>query len=536
MPKRLGTVRWLRYSVVALIVIGGTAAYLLSYVAARRDQFSNRAFRALSVLVDDFSRRMFVADRSLRQAAGKARELAGQADVPDSMIRAIIEQTIALTPHLSPDIPSGFPPDSTPAGTTVQFELADPALARFRYQPSGQDTVVLRANRTGIHAKARLSDLLETSHLEGDFDEIFLATNDGPLLFRSEPGSYGLTDLRGLSFEDPTATTVREDAAGDNAGEHGAAQVDVSRLGGSSRSVYVDVAGERYNLFIHPVRLPYRTTLRIVGQGTHPTPVRELLVGGLVHAGRQAAKDRQLPANVLLVLFALVLAGVLSAPLFKVSYIGAAERYGAFDIVLLAGSAVVTTALLAFFFLDLAQRQRLQSDLEEEAEQLSESIVSNLKDELTMANLTVKEFFDAVDWFQNEGGYGRPDSTEIIKFGADGKRLGAILKEAPFIEMVFWVDENGVQKRKWTVQEESTPRIGVADRRYFRAASSGSRVEPRASSRYIRSTASSLASRCANSASKIAAPPSCTATHSAVPTSSGSTADGSNTPPPPIPP
>lgn len=439
-----GGLRWLRMILMALFVIGGGGAlYVFSYVGARERDFSEQAFRSLSVIAADFNARVLQVDRTFSQIVRITR------DSSQTLSSSVVDSKIELIRWLESD-PIGFPRHrasgdslvgASALGTAIQIRLGDQARVRFRHDTSDVDD--------GIFASGLLSEMLGATRVGGEFDEIVMATVDGTVLYRAGTGALPITKLTGL------IDVSRADSAD--------ASLRSGLLRGSGRKIEVEVAGKRFVLFTHPMRPLFPTS--VVTTGAEPElPVEEWLIGGLVDRQRLSANTRQLPADVMMVLLSLVVVGVLAAPFLKLLYVGSSERYGAIDVLFLTTSGVISLALVTLITIDVVERARFNLLMDQEAHRLWEEIVGNFETELTETRDALAEFFAHSN---TPAFWDGPDELHILQDSV----IRSQLEDAPFVEMAFWADTTGAQRKKWTVQGQSTARLAdISDRRYFAAA------------------------------------------------------------------
>ena len=369
-----GGLRWLGMSLMVLLVIGGGGAlYVFSYVGARERDFNEQAFRSLSVIADDFNARILQVDRMFSQIVAVTRDSVqsqvlseGAYDSKDAYdqssdevlrdtLRAVVDSKIELINWLRSD-PIGFPryrapgapPNGAPVlGTAMQVYVGDQARVRFRH-----DTSAVEESRDAIFAIGSLDDMLGATRAGDEFDEILMATVDGTVLHRVGPAALTITKLTGL------IDAARSDSAD--------ASLRSGLLRGSSRKIDVEIGGRRFVLFTHPMRPLFPTSVVTTG-GEPEHPVEEWLIGGLVDRERLSASTRQLPADVMMVLLSLVVIGILAAPFLKLWYMGSSERYTAMDVLLLTTAGVISLALITLISLDGVERARFNLLMDEEA-------------------------------------------------------------------------------------------------------------------------------------------------------------------------
>ncbi len=187
-----------------------------------------------------------------------------------------------------------------------------------------------------------------------------------------------------------------------------------------------------------------------------------LVVCGLWRADRLESEVVSVPYTrliwgtlVLLAAFALLW------PLLKVAYMSPAERLRRRHVFYLLSSALIVTALLTVIVLNHSYSARDQEESREQLESLANTIDKNLKVELRDALVFMDELGRNVSLHQK---FRNETHASLNNFLKSGLANGYVY---PYFDSVFWVNKDGQQLFKVTVEPESPP-VGVKERDYFK--------------------------------------------------------------------
>ncbi len=260
--------------------------------------------------------------------------------------------------------------------------------------------------------------------------------------------------LRSLALVDiPQAEVVPEE---------GEPRQEEGRVAGAEiRSV--EIAGERYKLFLEPFRLPIAITTSdpsdandADASATGKDGRRETvwLIGGLVSNAAFRARTMAIPPMFVIVVFAAVVVLLLLTPYFRIRLIGKREGLNSRDVLLLVITMLLGCSLaslaVAHIWASWQEGETRKAELRQIAEKINRRLTSEL-DELKQALEAT-----ASDWGQQ-------------------RTRGNLLEDEPWqsyphFEMVFGIDEGGEQQWKGSVKSTTTPLIEVSDRAYFQHA------------------------------------------------------------------
>ncbi len=192
-----------------------------------------------------------------------------------------------------------------------------------------------------------------------------------------------------LSVLDKATGKETEDKSG-GAKPGGDPKAALARL--FSEPIHTSYLGDRYVLFFRPVRFPseIRSMLTKASRSTaneSSTEVRkqeesEWWLCGLVHEARFSNETRKIPTTWLVAALFLLAMALLAWPLLKVWYIGPRERFRAFDVALLAVSALIGSALVTFALLDSYAYGDLAGEFDDELVRLARQVEHHFGNEL----------------------------------------------------------------------------------------------------------------------------------------------------------
>jgi len=246
----------------------------------------------------------------------------------------------------------------------------------------------------------------------------------------------------------------------------------------------VEIARTPFTLFVHPVHLPSPDAPRKPGgseaedstsQGNDTTGSRTLAGGdtiklrlvGLVPTGELESTARRISPTIILFVGAILLLGLLTLPLIKLRFPGARTGLRLFDVRMTVLALVLLSAATGLTVSILNAHLVVDAEVKAEIKCVADQIEAKVAQELTAASAQLAALTraaveqaatpeEATD--QNEG------FTRILERDS----LSEALQAFPFLEMVWWIDETGMQLRKWTVRDTITSLGCYPERAYFR--------------------------------------------------------------------
>ncbi len=423
--------------------------YTCFYVAWQRNYANERAFRLLDVVSDQIAKR---ADNLKNvMAASLAASQEGAAPAGTTASPADYLTKLPTFRGRISEVQFNAQPCSTDRDGKLQLQLRDgdgfSVSAEFHPVPQSGSSC-----KAFVRATVDLApELRERFHAVTDdyFDDIFIGQQNGQVLFQKNASGVRVADLNALlsSPEKP------EEKSGANA-RTGPAR-SFAELSKFSSVADVTLGGAAYKLYIEPVPVFSNLT------GTR------LVVCGLWRTDRLQSEVVSLPYSVLIWFTLLLLtAFALGWPLLKIVYMAPSERLRRHHVASLAFSLLSVAALLSVIVLQWSYSARADEESKEQLAALADRIDRNVQDEIVRSvnflnALDRDEFLHAK--FRNQKTAWTGNRFLESSFFAHYSPGGAL----PDFDNIFWVDRNGLQQFKLTVQDRPTPRTKIAPKSYF---------------------------------------------------------------------
>ena len=431
-----------RQGVAVLVLLLCFGAYYALVVRTQTNYFTNRDFRVLAAMSDQIRDVIANLGSSITNVAMPLARLPDHDTNGSPFLTAIhdanpnptanpnqdlkqIEKMIGLVPNLTLiEKPSTVAAETNmPAAPGLAAEVVPAGTAswlRFEYLGGTNSNVrlILRAN---------LARLLEPIVNRSEFDDLLLVATNGDILYQQVAGALRIARLP---------------IPGDN----------------SLATNLVNYAGADYRLFAQPVRFT------LPSGGSALPSVFEWSLCGVVKAERFRSETLAVNYTVLLVFTLVGLLLILSWPFLEVCFLGRRGSLKPATVALLACSTLAMSGLLTLLVLDFCAYDRTQKELDLGLRGFARNLRQNLRAELTAIAAqadALNERFGQVGLATNR--------THLL----DEPRLvtwsGPAPDPYPFFQMAMWNDRRGNQLVKWTVKGETTRRLNVAQRSFFRA-------------------------------------------------------------------
>lgn len=159
-----------------------------------------------------------------------------------------------------------------------------------------------------------------------------------------------------------------------------------------------------------------------------------------------------------------MLGALFASPFIRAASMGPRERLPARHLVFMGSALVLASGLVGLGMADVAYHSRLRDSVYGGFNKIAQLLADNLYDELSSALNEVDMMGDTL--FALAAEFDSLDSIPdhvLMKTKADT----AIHWASDSLNMVFWTDDVGSQRAKWTRREQNTPRVGVAHRAYY---------------------------------------------------------------------
>ena len=434
-PSQMRTLKRQGFTVLVILVLFGS--YFLIRVPAQRAFYVDRSFAALSQMVDRIENSVENAIRNGRNAINDASRETSRAMASPVVTEEGIRARLELIPNLRLT-------DLRPAAEGVTGRIVAPKVTvRSSGRTTLLDLVYVTTNEPCWEVR------LETS----------LAALAEPVLDRRLFDDLAVLDAAGRCLFQPGGQTLR------------VAQLDLP-IRSSYQTNMVDLAGKDQLLFAQPVSLGFGDAATgasgAAGDGYW-------LLCGIIEASRFRSQTLKMDYEVIVYVVSLALLLVVSWPLLDWSSIPPGGGVTRVRLTFVAWVSVLLFGLLTTFFLDQLGREQLRRDLDRHLEGLAKQMQDHFGRELDGAIAQLRQFHErfltnapSVSLREEQKLVPRLLSNPAFLDWTDLKR-----NPCPFFEMAFWADPNGGQQAKWTVREQTTARIDVSKRDYFKAIVNG---------------------------------------------------------------
>jgi len=450
--------------IVAVLVLPFTLYYLL-VVRSQTAYFTERSFRKLSLISGQITSKVESVGEVLKNNSERF-TVSSKTDL--STLKNFFNALNDDTPKIIPiSIEPAKGDDLKLAGTVTLNSVrqdGDAATLYFTYITEGSPK---KHTYQKIRAKADLQSLLQPlldtrgplGNAERDqFQNIFISDlATGKVIFE-----HDTTQVR-LALLDKLTTA-------DEAGK----KIEVKDISPGSNVIDVKLAGSDYKLFSHPVEVPLFSS---DGTGTNPS----WIVSGLVQSDTFRNQAWSVSYTVLIFCGFITALLILSWPFLKLILIGPKDRLGTADIYFLTFSIVIAVGLFTSLGLYVATYYKLEGVIDSDLEKLAGSVKKNFTAELTAALKqldTLSRNCDLLTTFKSTG----PCHDDASLAGTiyqdkdkEKKNILPTLNEEknlsftayPYFDTAVWIDKDGNQRAKWTIENETTQYINVSRRAYF---------------------------------------------------------------------
>jgi hypothetical protein len=466
-----------RYHILAVtllaLLIPFCGAYLY-YVTSQKTYFTNQNFRLLAVMSNQIKSKIENLSSSLWHVSNPdskqvwiwnqaARKKDNQETLED------VKKLFRIAEITSADVTINADIIKSQSGSPQHFEAGqDVKRSRLKFdfvvQPND------RGDRVKIHAETNLNELIgpfvsqdgfdEVLGTPSGFDEIFVANQEcGAVVFQRTPSQLSLLTLTSLL-------------------DKGGKKIEFN----SSGLHDVQLAGIDYKLFVHPfqVFLSERTV------SNDDPPIIKWALCGLMRADHFRSGSLAISYTIILVFIFLVLMVALGWPILKLRFMGPKDRLRAADVYFLSVSTLMGSAVLTFFLLDLYAYTTLQEQMDDQLKMFAEKINNNLKKEIGLAldeldrlnrNPKLREQSEYLLREQSKYLASNRNKTDSHRYIGQTNILEDLIDYRsdlyPYLDMVVWIDHEGQQRIKWTIEDHTTPFIQVGTRSYVRNVKEG---------------------------------------------------------------
>jgi len=433
-----------------MILVGLAALYFGAYIPARKNYLRQRNIRIMSVMGRQLSGKIesfenifnsFVEDDSLAKLIQKNndREIHAFDMKSKKMTQARFDALVEnMTVH---EVKVGRRGSSVDRFHVDEVRGKNQFELRFDFQRNiNEATVAIEAQSSAF------SDLFQDIVDRGEFDDVLLAkmtdTTRMDILFQKNSSGIKIDNL--ANARDPLGKrlTLADMAAGSVAFE-------------------TVLLGRAYQLYSYPIHLSFQAGDRGGDYVADEHGNEKWALIGLLDSKRFSVESRRISESYVLLVILLVVLTVVSIPLFKLFFMGQTDTLGSLDLMLIGSSMLVLAALLIIAGLDFLVYRVERYKIQKNQEWLAESISVNFKKELWTAYKTLKE----LDERYHEKRFDFEKQADMFSNDSIGSYKN--------IEMVYWVDADGTQVKKWSIKKHVTPFISLKERSYFKRLRNG---------------------------------------------------------------
>ena len=444
---------------VPAITIAASAAlffvYYFFYVSWQRSYANERAFRLLDVVSDQLVKKL----DNLKNVMAASLAASLDADALDNPTPARYLADVPTLKGRLTGVEFHGPPCSASREGTLELRMDDRGSFSLRAEfrpasPAPDSPCKGDAANAFVRATVDLApELRERFHAVTDdyFDDIFIVQPSGKVMFQKNPSGMRIGDLNAVFSATPGK---QEDKSGTSSKPvPPRAFQDISQF---SNVVDVRLGNAAYKLYVQPVPLKFA--------GNTDT---RLVVCGLWRTDRLESEVVSLPYSVLIWCTLLLIAAFAVVwPLLKIVYMGASERLRRRHVFSLVFAMLALTALLSLIVLQWSYGLRADEESKEQLEALANRINRNVKDEL-MRGLNFLNALDRDEFLHEKF------RNQTKNWTGNHVLESPILEDydpasfLPYLDSIFWVDQDGQQQFKLTVQSRATPRTRIAEQPYF---------------------------------------------------------------------
>jgi hypothetical protein len=413
----------------------------------------------------------FMDEEIFRISSMDSDQLRDKQPVPDALLQGFKRHGISLSD------PEVTVVDKTQDGAWLITDTDTRKQYRITRQLS--QLTIYNYNQYVVHITARsdLSSLLMPIVQQPEFDDVLVVGHKDEPYDKTKPKDGGQLDGGAVIFQRELGGIQVLTLA---------LPVEKTQQGGenkenwSNRLVEIELGGAHYQAFLQPLQLSFVTGQKI--------EKRKWLVCGLVRADRFLSESLLIPTPVLFGFLFLILAATFTWPFLNLWFLGLRERLSVSDVLFLAFSLLIGSALFPLLLLDGYAYWGLATTRDQQLKNFADNLHEHFQTELD--NIDQQLMAISTDPPQRSSQLDLSfQATSILSLGdlqydisSSVEMRGGMDKATfwipqksyadspyPYFDSVFWIDSEGAQRSKWAVQTQATPLINVYDRDYFRS-------------------------------------------------------------------
>lgn len=471
LEKRSSVLMRLRLALsFALVILIGSAGYYYLHVQKKSEYLESRNFRLLAAMgrrvegsvegqgrvLENLTKKEELiqaleiltpqeaadgkAESSTTPAGGKSEADPEQKAKKESALKDKKKILTALVPLLE--------------DVEMRREAAQGGGRSYRLEPD-RDGYVLKLNhhlpeekRTFL-GSVKFKALLDTGMgTRGAFETVLLADSQGHVLYQEGATHLGITQLSAFF---PDRRTGKEPKDRKQREEE-----ERTPLVGYSEHRKVELAGRTYRLFVKPFTLPIHSP-RFKAEGGSRAQEEIWLICGLVPESVHFYTGMAVSSSLMTLLLAILLLGLLSWPFAKLRLLGERQRIRPLDVLLVGICSLLGASILTVLVLDSFAFSTLGSQAGDQVETLATGIEERLRKEIIAA-------YDQLVKLEEEAEK-VPGAREASKRNHPND-----LRQYPFWTIFSLMDDEGMQRVKWTTNTVAPAPIKVGRREYFQRA------------------------------------------------------------------
>ena len=494
---------WALPLITAAILISAFCLYYFVYVTARREYLANRNFRSLAMLGDQVQAMVTMHSSILEFSA----HLGDPARDEDHGKKEDLEKFVVIRPE-----DEKLPKKEMHAEALKDYlKYLAPGFALTNKKRAGQSRLevqrrngrwelVLTAHKHEHSQKdfvgsLELSQVLDPLVGSLPFDDILLVSKDGTIVYQSHKSGPQFTTLTGLLQAQPEAADAKPEAASEQSDKHSKEEegqpnsedkvvhknTDKTWQASSKHLTDIQLAGTRYKLFLQPMVLDVYTDK----DEAQDEPAQEWVLCGLRSAKTLEWEALSISSTFMVWLTALFLAIFTSSPLLKVLFMNHRQHLRLREIGWLGGSLVLLAIVFTLSGLN-AIGFPLNDDTEIQLENLGRNLSNNIHYDLASMRDQLVAWCNLPSTDQPESrisllekdlrSYKDAERKAVRSYDPNYKRSPQQISKLPspssapsypYLNNVFWTDDDGQQIVKWGASRYLTPMIDISPYRLF---------------------------------------------------------------------
>lgn len=276
-----------------------------------------------------------------------------------------------------------------------------------------------------FHYQIELADLMNTLIHDALFND-YLIVDTSKILFRTQPSGFHY-----VKYDSLLDTTLG---------------MQVSSIRN------IEINGVVYKLFLQPFQLD---------------PHNNWILGGLINTDKYNGLRKAIPQTWITLLFFVALLTILSLPFLKLLFMGSTEQLYLSDAMYAGITIILGSSIIVMLLFNIQSKLNDRKEREKTLTAFGTLISERFRTEIEEAYAQLMEFdtlyqdkFDLVNISQ--------DGSTVRQESDDSTEINYAAKKYPLFTHLYWIDNNGNQKVKWTTRDKNSPKIDVSKREYFK--------------------------------------------------------------------